>query len=69
MSTGEQIVETLTNDGGFTSLLSCSDMAVRAGVAESTVRRWLPRMIATGRVRHTSYSGLYSVMPQPPQNL
>lgn len=46
--------------GRFTSLQSCGDIARKAGVAESTVRRHLDALIRAGYLRHTSFSGLYS---------
>jgi len=56
-STQEKIVRGAV--GGF-SLKSCSDIAARAGVAESTVRRHLDALIRARYINHTSYSGLYA---------
>lgn len=44
-------------------LCGASDIAHLAGMAESTVRRHLPDLIRQGRVKHTSYVGLYAPGP------
>lgn len=59
---------------GRLTLQSCSDIAYKAGVATSTVRRHMDALIKAGWLRHTSYVGLYSPSPQardkfPPGNL
>lgn len=59
--------------GRLTSLQSCSDIAYKAGVATSTVRRHMDALIKAGWLRHTSYVGLYTPSPQardkfPPKN-
>ena len=56
-ATQEKIVRGVV--GGF-SLKSCSDIAFRAGVSESTVRRHLDALIKDRYIKHTSYSGLYA---------
>lgn len=50
--------------GRLTTLQSCGDIARKAEVAESTVRRHLPDLIRGGWLRHTSYSGLYTPSPE-----
>lgn len=57
--TQTKIVKGATS-GRFTSLQSCADIAHKAGVAESTVRRHLDALIRAGYLKHTSYSGLYA---------
>lgn len=56
-STQEKIVRGVI--GGF-SMKTCSDIARRGGVAESTVRRHLQALITARYIRHTSYVGMYA---------
>ena len=58
----EPIVHGAATHGG--GLLSVSDIASAAGVAESTVRRHLESLIAEGYLRYTSYSRYYALGPR-----
>jgi hypothetical protein len=58
----ERIVYGAATHGG--RLLSVSDIAFAAGVAESTVRRHLESLIAEGYLRYTSYSRYYALGPR-----
>lgn len=44
---------------------NAGDIAHAAGMSESTVRRYLPELLAEHRVRHTSYVGLWAVNGGP----
>lgn len=55
MTTPERIVRAMVTHRF--SALSASEIAAAAGMAESTVRRWLPKLHAEGLVRGTAYVG------------
>lgn len=57
--TRDKIMRGMCN-GRFTSLLNAGEIAYKAGMSESTVRRWLPTLIRERLVQHTSYVGNYA---------
>jgi DNA-binding IclR family transcriptional regulator len=61
---GRIVLGALSHGGG---LLSVSDIAYAAGVAASTVRRHLPRLIGDGYLKYTSYTRYYGLGPRAQQ--
>jgi DNA-binding IclR family transcriptional regulator len=65
MTTVDKIVKGMAESRFGGSMMGAGDIAHVAGVAESTVRRWLPKLIFEHHyVRHTSYVGQYALSPE-----